>query len=86
LQDKEVEDKDPSKENEALKKEITLQDKAMVELLKELNNQKEKYKELLKQFLSKDEEQEETKDVEPEANTLSDKEVRFLNLLNKTGE
>ena len=85
-QDIEVVDTNFQEENEALKEEIELQDKAMVKLLKDLDDQKEKYKELLKEYLSKDEVQEETQDVEPD-NTPS-KETRFLDILNnyKLGE
>ncbi len=69
-------------ECKALRKEISKQDAMIVELTAKLEDQEEKYKSLLKEFLG-DKEQEETKDVEPEPTTLSEKEIRFLKLVNK---
>lgn len=82
IEDKEVEDT-VLEENKGLTEEIAKQDELIVSLLKQLDDQKEKYKQLLENYLSKEEVQDETKDVEPEQTPqISDKAKLFLNLLN----
>jgi HK97 family phage prohead protease len=90
VEDNECEDYKSARENfmeladlyEELKEENELQRDVIDKLTKDLNDERSKYKSLLKQILEKDDKQEETKEVEPER-TLSEKELKFLNLLKK---